>query len=36
MKFEGRLRSRVIDKNNIRNDLLSYSITKDEYFNNNN
>lgn len=35
-KFEGRLRSRVIDKNNIRNDLLSYSITKDEYFNNNN
>jgi len=34
MKFEGRLRSRVIDKNNIRNDLLSYSITKEEYFSN--
>ena len=34
MKFEGRLRSRVIDKNNKRNDLLSYSITKDEYFKN--
>ena len=33
MKFEGILRSRVIDKNNIRNDLVSYSITKDEYFN---
>ena len=34
MKFEGRLRSRVIDKNNIRNDLLNYSITKEEYFSN--
>ena len=33
MKFEGILRSRVIDKNNFRNDLVSYSITKDEYFN---
>ena len=32
MKYEGRLRSRVIDKDNIRNDLLSYSILKDEYF----
>ena len=32
MKFEGTLRSRVIDKNNIRNDLVCYSITKDEYF----
>ena len=35
MKFEGVLRSRVIDKNNIRNDLINYSITKDEYFNRN-
>lgn len=34
MKFEGRLRNIVIDKNNIRNDLLCYSITRDEYFNN--
>ena len=34
MKFEGRLRSRVVDKNNIRNDLLCYSITKKEYFSN--
>ena len=34
MKYEGVLRSRVIDKNNLRNDLISYSITKDEYFNN--
>lgn len=34
MKYEGRLRSRVIDKNNIRNDLVNYSITRDEYFNN--
>lgn len=34
MKYEGILRSRVIDKNNIRNDLISYSITKDEYFEN--
>ena len=33
MKYEGTLRSRVIDKNNIRNDLLNYSITKEEYFN---
>ena len=33
MQFEGILRSRVIDKNNIRNDLLNYSITKEEYFN---
>ena len=31
MKYEGTLRSRVIDKDNLRNDLLSYSITKDEY-----
>ena len=36
MKFEGRLRSRVIDKNNRRNDLLCYSITRDEYYNRNN
>lgn len=33
MKYEGTLRSRVIDKNNLRNDLLNYSITKVEYFN---
>ena len=33
MKYEGTLRSRVIDKNNKRNDLLCYSITKEEYFN---
>ena len=36
MKYEGRLRSRVIDKGNRRNDLLCYSITRDEYFNRNN
>lgn len=34
MKFEGRLRSRVIDKNNIRNNLVNYSITRNEYFDN--
>lgn len=33
MKFEGYLRSRVLDKDGIRNDLGYYSITKDEYFN---
>ena len=33
LKYEGLLRSRVIDKLNRRNDLLSYSITKEEYFN---
>lgn len=32
LKYEGILRSRVIDKDNKRNDLVSYSITKDEYF----
>ncbi|MDE6285045.1 MAG: GNAT family N-acetyltransferase [Bacilli bacterium] len=32
MKYDGTLRSRVIDKDNIRNDLLCYSITKEEYF----
>ena len=32
MQYEGTLRSRVIDKNNIRNDLLNYSITREEYF----
>ncbi len=32
MKYEGNLRSRIIDKDGLRNDLLSYSITKDEYF----
>ena len=31
MKYEGTLRNRIIDKNNIRNDLISYSITKEEY-----
>lgn len=34
LKFEGILRSRIIDKENKRNDLISYSITKEEYFNN--
>ena len=32
MKYEARLRSRVIDKNGKRNDLLYYSITKEEYY----
>lgn len=31
MKYEGTLRKRVVDKNNIRNDLIVYSILKDEY-----
>lgn len=30
---EGILRGRMVDKNGIRNDLVSYSITKDEYLN---
>ena len=34
MKYEGKLRRRIVDKNNIRNDLLVYSILKEEYFNN--
>ena len=34
MTYEGVLRSRIVDKNGKRNDLISYSITKDEYFNN--
>lgn len=34
MKYEGVLRSRVIDKDNKRNNLINYSITKEEYFNN--
>lgn len=34
MKYEGRLRSRIFDKDNLRNDLLAYSILKEEYFNN--
>ena len=34
MKYEGRLRGRMIDKEGKRNDLLSYSIIKDEYFKN--
>ena len=33
LKFDGCLRSRVVDKDNIRNDLLCYSILKEEYFN---
>ncbi len=33
MKYESILRSRVIDKDNERNDLINYSITKEEYFN---
>lgn len=33
MKYEGKLRSRVVDKENKRNDLINYSITKEEYFN---
>lgn len=36
MKKEALLRSRIIDKDGIRNDLISYSITKDEYFSNSN
>jgi len=32
MKKEAVLRSRIVDKDGIRNDLISYSITKDEYF----
>lgn len=33
MKKEGILRGRMVDKEGVRNDLVSYSITKDEYFN---
>ena len=33
MKYEGTLRSRIVDKKGIRNDLVSYSITRDEYLN---
>ena len=33
MKFEGILRGRIIDKDGIRNDIASYSITREEYFN---
>ena len=32
MIYEGRQRGRIVDKEGIRNDLLSYSITKEEYF----
>lgn len=35
LMYEGKIRSRVIDKNGLRNDLLNYSITKEEYFNKN-
>lgn len=31
LKYEGTLRSRFVDSDGIRNDLLSYSITKQEY-----
>lgn len=31
MIFEGKLRGRIVDKDGIRNNLLYYSITKDEY-----
>ena len=31
MKYEGRFRSRIMDKDGKRNDLLSYSITRNEY-----
>lgn len=34
MYYEGILRSRYIDKDNKRNDLICYSILKDEFFNN--
>ena len=33
MKKEGVLRGRMLDKDGIRNDLISYSITKEEYVN---
>lgn len=34
MTYEGTLKSRLLDKDGIRNDLISYSITKEEYFKN--
>lgn len=33
MAYEGTLKNRIVDKLGKRNDLLSYSITRDEYFN---
>lgn len=33
MKCEGILKNRIVDKNNNINDLISYSITKEEYLN---
>ena len=33
MTYEGIQRSRIIDKEGLRNDLISYSITKEEYYN---
>ena len=33
MTYEGRLRSRIFDKTDKRNDLLVYSILKEEYYN---
>ena len=32
MKYDGKLRSRILDRFNRRNDLISYSIIKKEYF----
>lgn len=32
MKYEGTLRKRILDKDNIRNDLHVYSILKEEYY----
>ncbi len=34
MNYEGTERGRVLDRDGIRNDLLTYSILKEEYFNN--
>ena len=33
MTYEGTLRSRIIDKEGLRNDLISYSMIKEDYFN---
>lgn len=35
LTYEGKVRSRVIDKEGKRNDLLNYSISKEEYFSKN-
>lgn len=34
MTYDGTLRGRTVDKDGVRNDLVSYSITKEEYFKN--